>query len=82
MLFRSERARIGVLDRDGVEQIAEPVTPKEAKNGHYTPLGTTEAPYYFRLQEDAPPCADCGILMIRNGTCYKCPNCGATSGCS
>lgn len=31
---------------------------------------------------DAPPCTDCGSLMVRNGTCYKCVNCFATSGCS
>ncbi len=32
--------------------------------------------------EDAPVCADCGSLMTRNGSCYKCDNCGSTSGCS
>ena len=31
---------------------------------------------------DAPVCFDCGSLMVRNGACYKCLNCGATSGCS
>jgi ribonucleoside-diphosphate reductase alpha chain len=31
---------------------------------------------------DAPACFDCGSLMVRNGACYKCMNCGATSGCS
>jgi ribonucleoside-diphosphate reductase alpha chain len=31
---------------------------------------------------DAPVCYDCGSLMVRNGACYKCLNCGATSGCS
>jgi len=36
----------------------------------------------FINQADAPPCPDCGCIMIRNGTCYKCMNCGATSGCS
>jgi ribonucleoside-diphosphate reductase alpha chain len=36
----------------------------------------------FINQADAPPCPDCGCLMVRNGTCYKCLNCGATSGCS
>ena len=81
-LDQEERAQIGVINRDGLEQAAEPVTPKEAKNGHHTPLGTPEEPYYFRLQEDAPSCADCGTLMTRNGACYKCANCGATSGCS
>jgi ribonucleoside-diphosphate reductase alpha chain len=33
-------------------------------------------------QADAPSCPDCGSIMIRNGACYKCVNCGATSGCS
>jgi ribonucleoside-diphosphate reductase alpha chain len=36
----------------------------------------------WQLQDDAPSCADCGSIMIRNGSCYKCLNCGATSGCS
>jgi ribonucleoside-diphosphate reductase alpha chain len=31
---------------------------------------------------DAPPCSDCGAIMVRNGACYACINCGATSGCS
>jgi ribonucleoside-diphosphate reductase alpha chain len=31
---------------------------------------------------DAPPCPECGAFMVRNGACYKCLNCGATSGCS
>lgn len=36
----------------------------------------------FHNQEDAPPCSVCGFIMVRSGSCYKCPNCGATSGCS
>jgi len=36
----------------------------------------------FVNQADAPSCMDCGSIMIRNGACYKCPNCGSTSGCS
>jgi|YNPMSStandDraft_1061717.scaffolds.fasta_scaffold04747_2 ribonucleoside-diphosphate reductase alpha chain len=32
--------------------------------------------------EDAPACAECGGIMVRNGSCYKCENCGSTSGCS
>jgi ribonucleoside-diphosphate reductase alpha chain len=43
-------------------------------------LGTTRVA--FRLQEDAPSCAECGSIMVRNGSCYKCLNCGSTSGCS
>jgi ribonucleoside-diphosphate reductase alpha chain len=33
-------------------------------------------------QEDAPPCSTCGSIMIRSGSCYKCSNCGTTSGCA
>jgi ribonucleoside-diphosphate reductase alpha chain len=33
-------------------------------------------------QEDAPPCSTCGSIMIRSGACYKCANCGTTSGCA
>jgi ribonucleoside-diphosphate reductase alpha chain len=36
----------------------------------------------FQAQSDAPPCSSCGEIMIRNGACYKCLNCGTTSGCS
>ncbi|MAP40998.1 MAG: ribonucleoside-diphosphate reductase, adenosylcobalamin-dependent [Woeseiaceae bacterium] len=33
-------------------------------------------------QEDAPPCSMCGAIMVRSGSCYKCNNCGTTSGCA
>jgi ribonucleoside-diphosphate reductase alpha chain len=33
-------------------------------------------------QEDAPPCSTCGSIMVRSGACYKCANCGTTSGCA
>jgi ribonucleoside-diphosphate reductase alpha chain len=33
-------------------------------------------------QEDAPPCSTCGSIMVRSGSCYKCGNCGNTSGCA
>jgi ribonucleoside-diphosphate reductase alpha chain len=32
--------------------------------------------------DDAPSCSECGMLMTPNGSCYKCSNCGGTSGCS
>ncbi len=41
----------------------------------------TRADSVFTLQADAPPCTECGSIMIRAGACYKCPNCGSTSGC-
>jgi ribonucleoside-diphosphate reductase alpha chain len=38
--------------------------------------------HVFKKQSDAPPCNECGAIMVRNGSCYKCIECGATSGCS
>ncbi len=38
--------------------------------------------YAIQNDQDAPPCSTCGAIMIRNGACYKCVNCGATSGCA
>jgi ribonucleoside-diphosphate reductase alpha chain len=40
------------------------------------------SPYNIVNQADAPSCSDCGSIMVRSGACYKCANCGGTSGCS
>ena len=36
----------------------------------------------YVAQADAPVCVECGGMMTRSGTCYRCSNCGTTSGCS
>jgi ribonucleoside-diphosphate reductase alpha chain len=44
---------------------------------------STGAPFAaIQNQEDAPPCSTCGSIMVRSGSCYKCANCGSTSGCA
>ncbi|MCW5963363.1 MAG: vitamin B12-dependent ribonucleotide reductase, partial [Bryobacterales bacterium] len=40
-----------------------------------------ELPFEEAIQADAPSCSECGSIMTRNGSCYKCGNCGTTSGC-
>jgi ribonucleoside-diphosphate reductase alpha chain len=35
-----------------------------------------------KMQGDAPACPSCGAITVRNGTCYKCMNCGESLGCS
>ena len=70
-LSGEDRTAIGVVERE------EPV--RLAAVPERTQPRTAVA---FSPQADAPSCPDCGSLMIRNGSCYKCLNCGATSGCS
>jgi ribonucleoside-diphosphate reductase alpha chain len=57
-----------------------------AQNGHSDAsredrLNVGQAPVIFDTA-DSPACTECGSIMVRNGSCYKCINCGATSGCS
>ncbi|MGD0835427.1 MAG: vitamin B12-dependent ribonucleotide reductase [Polyangia bacterium] len=42
----------------------------------------SSSPYAFLVRTDAPTCPECGSIMVPNGSCHKCPNCGTTSGCS
>ncbi|MDD5458811.1 MAG: vitamin B12-dependent ribonucleotide reductase [Phycisphaerae bacterium] len=37
---------------------------------------------FEHFQDDAPACDICGSITVRNGTCYKCYNCGNSMGCS
>ena len=60
---------------------AATATPAAEVRKPVTPISTLSAGAFIN-QEDAPTCSDCGSLMVRNGACYKCHNCGATSGCS
>ena len=46
-------------------------------NGNGTP-----SMYGFLVRTDAPTCSECGSIMVPNGSCHKCTNCGTTSGCS
>ncbi|MGH7902911.1 MAG: vitamin B12-dependent ribonucleotide reductase [Candidatus Dormibacteraceae bacterium] len=36
----------------------------------------------FVVDTDSPACPECGAITVRSGACYKCLNCGATTGCS
>ncbi len=64
---------------DVAVETGKPAPRRTNGNGHGHHEASTFA---FELQEDAPPCQDCGTIMVRSGSCYKCQNCGATSGCS
>jgi ribonucleoside-diphosphate reductase alpha chain len=71
------RAAVGLVEREESARAAGP-----ALEAPTVAAGVTERSILFSPQADAPSCPDCGALMVRNGACYKCLNCGATSGCS
>lgn len=54
---------------------------EESANGKDNPRPLNDLKSMYAL-DDAPTCAGCGSIMVRNGSCYKCMNCGETSGCS
>ncbi len=58
---------------------ADITTPKQTSG---TGSNLNPSRQAFQGQVDAPPCHSCGAMMIRSGNCYKCFNCGETSGCS
>jgi ribonucleoside-diphosphate reductase alpha chain len=72
------RAAVGLVERE------EPgrATAFAASGEALVPEPSGARAIAFSPQADAPSCPDCGALMVRNGSCYKCLNCGATSGCS
>jgi len=57
-----------------------PISSQAPRGG--APLVASISSVTSLYQQDAPPCPDCGAIMIRSGACYKCMNCGAVSGCS
>jgi ribonucleoside-diphosphate reductase alpha chain len=70
------RAAVGLVEREEPRTGAPEAPAADALN----PVAPRAIA--FSPQADAPSCPDCGALMVRNGSCYKCLNCGATSGCS
>jgi ribonucleoside-diphosphate reductase alpha chain len=67
--------RVPLLSKDYIE-------PKLLAPAASSPIPVEVKDRAWVQETDAPPCHECGTLMVRNGACHKCPNCGSTSGCS
>jgi ribonucleoside-diphosphate reductase alpha chain len=82
------RAGVNLKEEAVAVEIAptfEPETPKADAARSVAPEPKVESKgrgASFQNQADAPPCTTCGSIMIRSGSCYKCSNCGTTSGCA
>jgi ribonucleoside-diphosphate reductase alpha chain len=85
--------RAGVNNREEVtvttpEQlplaVAETAKAPANPSSSFVPLAARSGSTFAAIQnqEDAPPCSTCGSIVVRSGACYKCTNCGTTSGCA
>jgi ribonucleoside-diphosphate reductase alpha chain len=83
-LSGTQQEDIGIIRREPIVEIAATAAPAAPAAAPIKPAAADSNPIKISFvgQEDAPACSDCGSIMIRNGTCYKCLNCGSTSGCS
>ena len=82
-LSREAQFHAGVNGREPGPHDGSQLTPAaEASMRSMTASGAPDAYSTIQNQEDAPPCSTCGAIMIRSGACYKCSNCGNTSGCA
>jgi ribonucleoside-diphosphate reductase alpha chain len=79
-----KKREIGLIERDDAS--GREIEERPVRRALPVAADSTAAPipagFTFSPQADAPSCPDCGAIMVRNGACYKCWNCGATSGCS
>jgi ribonucleoside-diphosphate reductase alpha chain len=75
-----QRTEAGLTEGPAPAAVAGPAALLRA--GEPPAAGEPAVRVSFSPQADAPSCPDCGAIMVRNGSCYKCLNCGATSGCS
>jgi ribonucleoside-diphosphate reductase alpha chain len=82
------------LEKSDENMILVNTEKMESKHDSFKPMGDApklNAAEFSKMQqqlataknnEDAPLCTTCGSVTIRNGACYKCPDCGTTTGCS
>jgi ribonucleoside-diphosphate reductase alpha chain len=86
-LSKDAQFRVGVNNREEFVTSPEqlPLDVAAAAGGAPTGAVSSKSISSFAAiqnQEDAPPCSTCGSIMVRSGACYKCSNCGTTSGCA
>ncbi len=79
-LSEEEKEEFGVLSPAVKAKLMsqEYGTPSKANGNSANANGNAIA---NTTQTDAPPCSNCGWIMTRAGTCYRCDNCGTTTGC-
>jgi ribonucleoside-diphosphate reductase alpha chain len=80
LLDAQDQEAVGILRRDPSPTPTVTLPPAPAA----TAASSSQAipKLTFVVNADSPACSECGAITIRSGACYKCMNCGATTGCS
>jgi ribonucleoside-diphosphate reductase alpha chain len=85
-LSTDEQRQVGVILRDlppeAEAQVAGERMEPSARPVAFSSSDAADRRVTFLNSQDAPSCHACGSIMVRNGSCYKCLECGETSGCS
>jgi ribonucleoside-diphosphate reductase alpha chain len=88
--FVENNDRIVLESSDSITQTEELITSVDSSDDTAQDIDKLTSPnkleqrekVVFQTQADSPNCPECGSIMVRNGNCYKCLECGTTSGCS
>ena len=80
-IFRWLGAKYPSAEGKAVGQIDQAVPTAQASVPRVGDASVDEA-QIMGSPVDGPLCTECGSIMSVNGSCYRCPNCGSTSGCS
>jgi ribonucleoside-diphosphate reductase alpha chain len=78
--IQQELSQVRVTAPQAPVQKPKPVTAPAAVG--VSAQNTADIKKLMGTSADAPACRNCGNITLRNGTCYMCPNCGTTTGCS
>lgn len=70
------KSRTALTDQEVIRPLRTSSAVNMARPASIQPTATSDT------TRDAPSCLTCGMLMVPNGSCYQCVNCGGTSDCS
>jgi ribonucleoside-diphosphate reductase alpha chain len=74
-------ALTGAASPGGSLDVAGPKVAPNGSDGHADDANASHN-WLAQMQSDAPACDECGAITVRNGSCFKCLNCGNSMGCS
>ena len=76
------KAAAEFVDSPAATDLISQMFPSAADSGGTAMMASSVQIALSKMMGDAPMCDECGHMTVRNGSCYRCLNCGASLGCS